>query len=100
MLSWDGKQLKKLKSVGVRGKPCYYPWRNLSNDHETKFLRFVGNSSIDLICPPEGDDDEEQEKVIFSSSTSRPSTLSSSNNLSTMSFEDIFMILEKKYYKK
>ena len=65
---------------------------NLSNDHETNFLRFIGNSLIDLIWPPEGDDDEERGKVRSSSRTSRPTSSSNSNNSSTMSFDEIFMI--------
>ena len=92
-LSWDGKQLKKeLESVGVTRKPCYYPWIVLSDDHETNFPRYAGNSLIDLICPSEGDDDEEHEKATSSSRTSRPLTSTSSNNSSNMSFEDVFCI--------
>ena len=92
-LSWDGKQLKKeLESVGVTGKPCYYPWKVLSDDHETNFPRYIGNSLIDLICPSEGDDDEEHERGISSSRTSRPLNSSSSKSSSNLTFEDIFCI--------
>ena len=92
-LSWDGKQLKKdLESVGVTGKPCYYPWKVLSDDHETNFPRYIGNSLIDLICPSEGDDDEEHEKGSSSSRSSRQLSSSSSINSSNMTFEDIICI--------
>ena len=92
-LSWDGKQLKKeLESVGVIGKPCYHPWKVLTDDHETNYPRYIGNSLIDLICPSEGDDDEEHEKGSSSSRTSRPLSSSSSINSSDMTFEDIFCI--------
>ena len=93
-LSWDGKQLKKeLESVGATGKPCYYPWKVLTDDHETNYLRYIGNSLIDLICPSEDDDDdEEHERGISSSRTSRPLNSSSSKSSNNLTFEDIFCI--------